>query len=504
MSHLHHRISALIDGELSPNARTRALAHARSCPECRRELAETLEVKRRISQLAPVEVSTDLLDVVTSLHPCPVRASAAGRPRLLRKVVVGLGSVSAVVIALAYVVGAPPEQAQARFVSPPIGEFTADFADSTGLAPLADPAVGGLATERSGGSASSIGFGSKSPLPQAGQRAATAPNDPPSSALAAPTTTASPGDDPQAVLLLETAVVAPAKYGFRATRVIRSFTPSGTETLRVEVMHTPGQGTRFHVLGATGKIVSDSFVPDADAASDGLEGRPLGPLEAAYDLAIEGPQQVDGRKTMVIAARDGSQLRARFWIDVETGLLLRRALYADGLLVRWSGYTSFDVTRHFMSHVPPEVPTMPATTVATSVAAALNDKGWTCPRWLNSTFRLSSLRQLDTDAGAMHAEYTDGLSTVSVFEERGTLDTSTLAGFQVRTVDGMTQYVREGLPTVAVWGSDGMVYTVVTDAPEQLSGALIARFPHDGAEPVGGFTTRLGHGLSRMASAVAP
>lgn len=147
---------------------------------------------------------------------------------------------------------------------------------------------------------------------------------------------------------------------------------------------------------------------------------------------------------------------------------------------------------------------MPATTVATSVAAALNDKGWTCPRWLNSTFRLSSLRQLDTDAGAMHAEYTDGLSTVSVFEERGTLDTSTLAGFQVRTVDGMTQYVREGLPTVAVWGSDGMVYTVVTDAPEQLSGALIARFPHDGAEPVGGFTTRLGHGLSRMASAVAP
>jgi len=44
VSHLHHKVSALIDGELSANARTRALAHARTCAQCRREIAETLDI----------------------------------------------------------------------------------------------------------------------------------------------------------------------------------------------------------------------------------------------------------------------------------------------------------------------------------------------------------------------------------------------------------------------------------------------------------------------------
>ena len=105
VSHLHHKVSALIDGELSPHARSRALpmpAPARSAAGDR----ETLEVKRRVTKLAPVEVSDDLLEVVVVDHsPAAAAPAPTSRPARLRRVVVGAGSMSAVVIVLAYVVG---------------------------------------------------------------------------------------------------------------------------------------------------------------------------------------------------------------------------------------------------------------------------------------------------------------------------------------------------------------------------------------------------------------
>jgi anti-sigma factor RsiW len=100
VSHLHHKVSALIDGELSLHARARALSHARGCPQCRQEIAETLEVKQRVTELAPAEVSADLLDVLASAVPPRVVPCPAGGPPLLRRVFVGVGSMSAVVIAL--------------------------------------------------------------------------------------------------------------------------------------------------------------------------------------------------------------------------------------------------------------------------------------------------------------------------------------------------------------------------------------------------------------------
>lgn len=505
MSHLHHKISALIDGELSPNARTRALAHARSCPECRRELAETLEVKRRISRLAPIEISADLLDVVASLHPCPVAVSSTSRPRLLRKVVLGVGSVSAVVVALAYVVGAPAEQVQARSVSPPVEEFTAEFAQTTGTVPLADPAVEVLSVQRAGGSSSTVLLGPTSRPLHPRERTFAFPDGGPTSAAPAPTVTTSRGDDPQALALLRSAVLAPAHVGFTADRVIRSFAPSGVETFRMQVTHGAGQGTEYDVVGPSGQLTSQSFVMEAHSSTAKLEGQTLAPLAAAYDLTVEGPEDVDGRATTVIAATEGSQVRARFWIDNRTGLLMRRALYADGRLVRWSGYTSFQQRPNsFLSHLAPEVRSLPATTISTTIASALSDKGWTCPRSLDSSFRLSSLGEVDGDADAMHAQYTDGLSTVSVFEERATLDPSRLAGFRLQRIDGMNQYVHDGLPTVVVWESGGTIYTVVTDAPEQVAGTVIAALPHTAAHSSDGLMARVDHGLSRMASAVAP
>ena len=83
-------LSALIDGELSPRARERAVTHARNCAQCRREIAETLEVKQRVTKLAPVEVSVDLRDLVASPRAPGVAAPVESRPTLLRKVFVAV------------------------------------------------------------------------------------------------------------------------------------------------------------------------------------------------------------------------------------------------------------------------------------------------------------------------------------------------------------------------------------------------------------------------------
>ncbi len=498
MSHLHHKVSALIDGELTPNARSRALAHARNCPQCRQEIIETLEVKRRITKLAPVEVSDDLLEVVGSLNPPRLPPPASSRPARLRKVVISAGSMTAAVIVLGYVVGAAPEASQARTVRPQVGEFAAEFADSTGLAPLADPAVEGFTETADDQKGSDLQRNDPRGSPS-GLTAGPAQMQP-------PLRSASQSAEQRAVHLLRRAVSAAQSYAYSGIRVVRSLTPGGNiEAYSVKVRHTPGQGTMFDVPGRAGGGQSEMFVAQSGVTHDGLESRPLGPLVSSYDLDLAGSQSVDGRPTTVISASRGGQVMAKFWIDDNTGLLLRRTMYAGGQVVRWSGYTSIEMrSGGFMAHLPPAVHPMPATNLSAATASALNDKGWTCPERLATDFHLSFLRQVELAGGAMHAEYTDGLSTVSVFEQRGSLDTSTLGAFRAELVGGRAVYVRDGLPLVAVWQSGDTVFTVVTDAPQQIATRLMGRFPHAAVPEPSGLTTRIGRGLTRIASAVAP
>jgi putative zinc finger protein len=500
VSHLHHKVSALIDGELSPNARTRALAHARSCSQCRQEIAETLEVKRRVNRLAAVAVSADLFDVVGSITLPPEPMTTGPRSPVVRRVFAGVGALSAVVIAVAYVVGAP-QASQAKPVNPPVEEFAAEFAESTGQQPLSDPAVGVLDADRLSGDISRpLAIPSRT-RPPAGAGPATGSAVP----VGAPVPAQDRGDTMAAVRQLGRALGAPARVGYVGALVIQSFVRGQVESARVAVRHVPGQGTQFDVLKANGGVRSASFVADSADAPDAAHLDSLDALGSAYDLSLDGRQSVDGRLATVVTASQQGQVRARFWIDVATGVLLQRDLYTEGRLVRRSTLTTFHPTRHaFMLHLSPELPAPPTTPVSMTVATALNDKGWACPQHLGDHFQLSLLNQVDAGGGVMRAEYTDGLSRMSVFEERGSLDTSALHDFRSVVLGGHQVYVKASLPMVAVWESAGTVFTAVTDAPQQMVGSLISRLPHVPEPPDAGVTSRIGHGLSRLASALTP
>lgn len=498
MNHLHHKVSALVDGELSPSARSRALAHARSCPQCRQEIAETLEVKRRLHKLAPIEVSDDLLRVVAFVAPARPAPVAAEHPPILRRVLVGGGSLSAVVIVLAYVVGAPAAT-QPRPVSPSVEEFAAEFAETTGVAPLSDPVVQLAGGGADPGLTSPIGFGT------GGGDRWRLPSTGPSPAGLAPSTGGRSGDSGAAIRLLRKAVGAPRRIAFTGMRVVRTLTGRGVESSTVAITHVTGQGTRFDVPGSDSASQSHWFVPDSDPYDGGTDESSVQQLAGAYDLHMDGSETIDGRPASVVSASQDGQVSARFWIDTATGLLLRKVMYVDGRMVRWSGYTSFHAApQAFMDHLPPQVPTAPATVLARSLAPALNDKGWTCPEWLTGDFRLTALHLVYADGGVMHADYTDGMSTVSVFQERGSLDPSSLAGFRSETVAGHSVYLRDGLPMILVWQSGDTVFTLVTDAPEQTARRLLASFPRVVDHEPPDTASRIGHGLSRLASAVTP
>jgi sigma-E factor negative regulatory protein RseB len=490
MTHLHHKISALVDGELHGSARHRALNHIGRCSDCRHELEATVALKRRMAGLSYVEPSADLfasLDKVTVGDRRRVCGSSpnqtASRARLapvLRKIVLGAGSISVAVLSLAYVVGAPADVSSEQ-VTPPVDEYTADFAGDTGLAPLSDPAAEVLAAD----SVPTSQFVSRGRRPSLSYHA-------PSAAAAA-----------RAVGDLRRAMSAPDRFAYAGVREVDSFDAGSATTLRLDVEHYPGQGTSFRVADGPA-TATPTFITQREAVSSGgLSDEPFHLLIHAYDLSVVAEASVLGRSATVIEARRDGALKARFWVDDSTGLLLRREIYEGGRLVRATGFTALQVSRTgFLPHLPPELEAPASTELAMTSAPLLSDDGWTCPPWLPEGFALTRLDRLETGGDVMSASYTDGLSAISLFEQRGSLSPDRLPGFTLQKVRGGDVFTSFGLPSVAVWDSGGTVYTVVTDAPQDTAIDVIASLPH--AQRSSSPGQRVATGLQRLASPLTP
>jgi sigma-E factor negative regulatory protein RseB len=129
----------------------------------------------------------------------------------------------------------------------------------------------------------------------------------------------------------------------------------------------------------------------------------------------------------------------------------------------------------------------------------MRSAGWTCPDALPGSLTLVDARRGRNDAGTiLHLSYSDGLATVSLFEQRGRLDTDNLHGYRRTTKQGQSVYVRDGVPQRVTWSAKGTVFTVVADAPPRTVDRVVAALPHE-KDQSGGWH-RLGRGLNRVAS----
>jgi anti-sigma factor RsiW len=146
--HLGDQVAAFVDGQLDYPRRERALEHLSGCAECRAAVEQQRWVKTRVQTLPSAEPSADLLSALTQVRdepawPVPPKAPRWPVPesRLRRAglLLAGAGSLAAGFIGVAYAVGSAAPAPNSP-VSPPVGQFSAEFADVAPM-PFNDPAL---------------------------------------------------------------------------------------------------------------------------------------------------------------------------------------------------------------------------------------------------------------------------------------------------------------------------------------------------------------------------
>ena len=291
----------------------------------------------------------------------------------------------------------------------------------------------------------------------------------------------------EALAVLERAVHAGRTVGYRG----RQHVASGGDSAVVDVSHRPGHRS---VLRAR----ADGVLPAV--ATTALDARVVSLLAASYDLAVAGSGPCTGRTTTVVEARrDDGQVAGRFWVDEDSGLLLRRDVYGDdGTRLRSSAFVELEVRA--AADVPPG-----QTTDLPTAVDELRGAGWRVPDGLPGGFRLfdARLSAPDEPEHVLHLAYSDGLSTTSLFVQRGALGSEAPDGFRLDEVGGRPVWVRSDAPQRVVWSGGGAVWTLVSDAPADVVRDAVATLPRDRAER-DGVLARLGRGLGRLASALSP
>ena len=241
------------------------------------------------------------------------------------------------------------------------------------------------------------------------------------------------------------------------------------------------EGARRFVQGPNGWLAvwSRETQPDVPSAS------------AKWQLVVRDGPTVAGRPTREVDATDrhDGRVRERLYLDEATSLLLRREqLDTRGRTVRAVGFTTIgeQAVGMFIGSLPGEAPHAPSRStnrqprVLREVAAPFR-----APRDAGDRFRL--VGRYDEDHHTLHLFYSDGLFSVSVFEQKGELDPTGLpAGAKPRTVAGrdVRQYRTPG-GVVQVWEAADVVYTTVSDAPvDQLDDVVVDVSPPRSTDPL--------------------
>jgi negative regulator of sigma E activity len=318
-----------------------------------------------------------------------------------------------------------------------------------------------------------------------------------------------------ALRLLEEAARASRGLSYSGTKFVAAWRAEGTSSALVEVRHDPRRG-----MVVTGSPTADRSRDDDGLvlAVAGLDRDLLRVLDAAYDLRIAGQGRCTGRDADVVEALrspDGS-LAGRFWIDRESRLLLRREVYDEaGRRVRSSAFV--DLTMTAASPVVAASSVRPllrhaGDPVTAPRLARLRAEGWHLPAELPGGFALFDARSRAHDPDGhegrlsgqvLHLAYSDGLSTTSLFVQRGALGSEPPDGFLGRDVAGFPVWAHAGAPERVVWAGGGQVWTLVSDAPESTVAQAVATLPHD-ALPDTGLRARFARGVSRLGSWLNP
>jgi hypothetical protein len=472
--------SAFVDGALDNPDRERLLGHLVDCAHCRQDVEDLHAVRALLkqSQTEPSPTPSDLSHRLVSIagpesiaplwarpfRRTPPRMSRTGGLPSHRRIVklriaaaaMALGATVTAIGVIGY--AAAPRLAA---VDDPTDEAQVAFTSSLGQFPLASDALNAVMLadfrDLSAGSSHQL----KGPSVAAGE-------------TLTPT---------EAQALMQRAADAGHSVSYSGRQWFLAYRDGRAIVAEVDVDARARQGTQVRVNTQRGQQLFRGFTP-ALISSRVVDDELLDLLERNYHLSGSHEARVAGRSaTVVTATRDGSAtVAARWWIDDATGIVLWQETYGGSGSVDLSfGFTSVSVSQSegILEHLPPRLAVpRTSTSLSLSSAADLKASGWSCVRELAdlSLVRIRSDRASNPDL--VHLVYSDGLSTVSVFQQWGQL---TAAPEGSHWDAALGAHVRRGASGVATWQSGEMVLTVVTDGSAGLLAEAVESLPHTGA-----------------------
>jgi negative regulator of sigma E activity len=319
------------------------------------------------------------------------------------------------------------------------------------------------------------------------------------------------------LLLMSAAAAACQQVSYRGVQIVAWSSPRGSTSYLIDVWHQPGRPELAESeRDAVPSAISGPATDETGAAVGVLTLSPatLALLRSNYIIEYAGTGSSSDRAAQIVAVRrrDGT-LAAQYWLDRHTGLPLRREMYDEsGRRVSEGAFIDLEVGSSNIGSVPPaegqawEAYVPPASSGGlgsppyAATVMALRADGWPVPRALAGNMTLASVTRTATRSGpVLDASYSDGLSVVSVFIQRGQLS-GRLPGWHRSRVHGMPVYTtpssdvdEQGL----AWSAGGFVYTVIADAPPDSINQIVVQLPH---ERPAGFWQRVLHGIKRVGS----
>lgn len=323
--------------------------------------------------------------------------------------------------------------------------------------------------------------------------------------------------DAPALRLLRAASMAAMSTTYTGVQYICAWSGAGATSVVVQVRHTAGKGATVEVQpsvtgGAVQLTESDSVAEQVSASgANALADDALGLLRRNYRLSVGAAEPVAGRAAAVVEAhRPDGTIAARMWLDSGTGLLLRREVYDGvGRLLRASAFVELTTgpadprTAMADGSTSRRILGMPWLPLRPARMASLRAAGWALPSALPGELTRYEARSRSTDGqDVVHLSFSDGLSTVSLFEQRGTLDDRDMSTWRRTRMSGANVFVRDTIPQRVVWASGGTVYTLLADAPADTVRAVVRSLPHRQHDT--GLIPRVGRGLARVGSWLNP
>ncbi|HYZ57147.1 MAG TPA: hypothetical protein VE733_27100 [Streptosporangiaceae bacterium] len=335
---------------------------------------------------------------------------------------------------------------------------------------------------------------------------------PSSERLAAPAGQPARPRPPQAggtgLRLLQEAAKAGSDTSYQGVELVSSWGVNGNSTMIASVWHRSGGNTVVQVAapgmpGPGRKNVSADTDGHAPEGVLGVTAKLVSLLGVNYDVIYAGFGSADSRPAQIVEARRaGGSLAARFWLDKVTMLPLRREVFdSNAHLIGEDAFIDIKLGTPAVTAAPADG-TMPWRQRLTPVALAqMRARGWPVLGALPEDLSLFEAEETATSSGkVLDVSYSDGLSVVSVFVQRGDLAPK-LAGWQKITLDGRHMYAGQPDQRSLTWAGHGFVFTVMADAPPATLEAAVGALPYSSPP---GFWGRLSRGFGRLASWVNP